>query len=101
MVLNNLCFDQTLLWSYSYQHRAFMRLKINFVRAKIIQEVELTQEQAAITLTLDNANVSFPATYLTSVSFMKMFVEPSAVFLHRSFVDFRNYAEYLIMCSSY
>jgi hypothetical protein len=29
---------------------------------------------------------------------MKMFVDPSEVHLHRDFVDFRNYAEHLIMC---
>jgi len=34
----------------------------NFVRTKITQQVELTEEQAAITLTLGNANVSLPST---------------------------------------
>ena len=65
------CQQQQLSTSSFYAARKKISLSSgNFVRAKIIQQVELIEKQTFITVTVGKANVSLPAS--TSVTYLSL-----------------------------
>ncbi|MEH6386004.1 MAG: IS66 family insertion sequence element accessory protein TnpB [Colwellia sp.] len=65
------CQQQQLSTSSFYAIKKKLSLSSgNFVRAKITQQVELVEEQAVITVTVDKVNVRLPAS--TSVSYLSL-----------------------------
>jgi SOS-response transcriptional repressor LexA len=63
LTISNYCQQHQLPTSSFYAFKKKLGLTSNsFVRAKVIQKIELLEEQPSITLTVGKANVSLPAT---------------------------------------
>ncbi|CAG20017.1 IS66 family insertion sequence element accessory protein TnpA [Photobacterium profundum] len=69
LTISNYCQQHQLPTSSFYAFKKKLGLTSNsFVRAKVIQQIELLEEQPSITLTVGKANVSLPAT--TSATYL-------------------------------
>jgi len=63
LTISNYCQQHKLPTSSFYAFKKKLGLTSNsFVRAKVIQQIELLEEQPSITLTVGKASVSLPAT---------------------------------------
>ena len=69
LTISNYCQQHQLPTSSFYAFKKKLGLTSNsFVRAKVIQQIELLEEQPSIILTVGKANVSLPAT--TSATYL-------------------------------